>query len=180
MVQENFKQGKGMKKLILFILILPSVLISQDISKLKMKDVNGSEFIMKKHLDNDATIVLFWATWCIPCKKEFPEIQKLQQKYQQKNVKVITISQDNPRSLAKVKSFVKSHDYDFTYLLDANGEVSSKFLINSVPYLMLVDTTGTVIYSHSGYRKGDEQQLEKEMLNYWSQRKNPKHDRTTK
>ena len=56
-------------------------------------------------------------------------IQNLQEKYPQKNIKVITISQDTPRSLAKVKSFAKSHRYNFTYLLDLNGDVSSKLLL---------------------------------------------------
>ncbi len=156
-----------MKKLIIPIFLLPSLLFSQDISNLKMKSYDGKKFIVKNNLNNDATIVLFWATWCLPCKKEFTAIQKLQKKYPDKNIRVITISKDTPRSLAKVKSFVKSHSYQFTYLIDPSGEVCSKLLINAVPHSFLVDKKGKVFYSHSGYRKGDEDKLEKELLKYW-------------
>ena len=159
-----------MKNLLLFFLLLPTVALSQDLSKLELQDVSGNKFIMKDHLNNDATIILFWATWCIPCIKEFPAIQNLRQKYPQKNIKVITISQDTPRSLVKVKSFVRSHSYDFTYLLDPNKEVSSKLLINTVPFSMLIDIDGKVKYSHSGYRKGDEEELEKQMIKLWKER----------
>ncbi|MBC8182984.1 TlpA family protein disulfide reductase [candidate division KSB1 bacterium] len=156
-----------MNKLLLLIFLLPSLLLSQNISNLKMKSYDGKKFFMKNNLNNDATIVLFWATWCLPCKKEFTEIQKLQKKYPDKNIKVITISKDTPRSLAKVKSFVKSHSYKFTYLIDPSGEVCSKLLINAVPHSFLVDKNGKVFYSHSGYRKGDEAELERELLKYW-------------
>ena len=154
--------------LLLFLLILPVITYSQDISNIKLKDVSGKKFLMKDHLKNDATIVLFWATWCIPCKKEFPAVQALLKKYSDKNIRVIAISQDSPRSLSKVKSFVRTHKYDFIYLLDYNRETSTKLLVNSVPYTMLVDSTGKVQYTHRGYRKGDEMELEKEMLKLWN------------
>lgn len=156
-----------MKKIIFLILLLPTLLFSQDLSYLKLQDVSGNEFVFKNNLENDATLVLFWATWCLPCKKEFPAVQSVIEKYEKKNIKIIAISQDSPRSMAKVKSFVKSHKYDFTYLLDPNGEISSKLLVNSVPYTMLLNKEGKVIYSHSGYRKGDENELEKELQKYW-------------
>ena len=97
-----------------------------------------------------------------------------QSKYAKKNIKVITISKDTPRSLAKVKSFVKSHSYNFTYLIDPNGEICSKLLVNAVPHYFLVDKAGKVFYSHSGYRKGDEAEIENELLKYWKVNENNK------
>ena len=165
-----------MKKLLILLLflLLPSLLLSQNISNLKIRSYDGKKFIIKNNLNNDATIVLFWATWCLPCKKEFTEIQKLQKKYPDKSINVITISKDTPRSLAKVKSFVKSHSYKFTYLIDPSGEVCSKLLINAIPHSFLIDKKGKVFYSRSGYRKGDETKLEKEILKYWEKSKNEK------
>jgi len=166
-----------MRNLLIIFMLLPGFVFSQDVSNLKLKDVNGKTFVMEKHLANDATIILFWATYCIPCKKEFPAIQQLQKKYANKKIQVIAISTDSPRSLAKVKSFVKTHDYNFTFLLDSKGEISSKLLVNAVPHSMLVDTKSKIIYSHTGYRKGDELQLEQELLKLWKQ---PKKRSTTK
>ena len=47
--------------------------------------------------------------------------------------------------------------------------MSSKLLVNSVPFTMLVDTNGKVIYSHRGYSQGDEIELEKQIQKYWKQ-----------
>ena len=162
-----------MKKLIimLLILLLPTLLSAQNLSRIKLKTVSGKQFVMKNNLQNDATIILFWATWCIPCKKEFKAIQKLIDKYPDKTIEVITISQDTPRSISKVKSFVRSHSYKFTFLLDPNKDIATKHLINSVPYSIILDKKGKVIFSHSGYLKGDEIELEKQLLKYWEQSK---------
>jgi len=156
-----------MKYLILLFLVIPAILFAQDVSKLELKDVDGQKFIMRDQLNHDATILIFWATWCLPCKKEFPAIQNLLEKHKDKKINVFAISQDSPRSLAKVKSFTKSHNYPFTYLLDLDGDVSKKLLINSVPYTLLVNSQGKVIYTHRGYSKGDELELEKQLLKYW-------------
>jgi cytochrome c biogenesis protein CcmG/thiol:disulfide interchange protein DsbE len=160
-----------MKRLFVILIFLSTLALSQDLTKLELQDIDGNNFLLREHINNDATIILFWATWCLPCKKEFPEIQKLKDKYPEKNIRVITISQDSPHSLTKVKSFAKTHKYDFIYLLDPDGVVSLKLLINSVPYTMLVDTTGKVIYPHLGYRKGDEIELEKNILKQWNKGK---------
>ncbi|OQX96443.1 hypothetical protein B6I21_00950 [candidate division KSB1 bacterium 4572_119] len=162
-----------MKRIVVIILLLfPMTLYSQNLSKVQLKEVSGKRFAFKNNLKSDATIVSFWATWCIPCRKEMDALQKIKEKFADKNIRIITISQDSPRSLAKVKSFVKTHHYDFTYLLDPGGETSAKLLVKSVPFTMLLDKNGKVIYSHRGYKKGDELEIEKELLKYWSKSAN--------
>lgn len=153
-----------MKKIILSLFLLPVVLLAQDISNLEMNDINGDLFIMQEHLNHDATIISFWATWCLPCKKEHPTLQELKKKYKNKDIQVILISRDSPRSLAKVKSYAKTHPFEFIYLLDPNGEISNQLLVTEVPYTMLVNRQGKVVFTHSGYRKGDEAELEKEIV----------------
>jgi thiol-disulfide isomerase/thioredoxin len=144
---------------------------AQDLSRIQMNDVDGKPFLFKEHLDNDATIVSFWATWCLPCKKEMPALQALKDKYPDKKIEIISISKDSPRSLAKVRSFVKSNNYNFVFLVDPDGTVSSDLLVNDIPFTMLLDKQGKVIFSHSGYKKGDEAELEKELLKYWESKK---------
>lgn len=156
-----------MKRIILLLVFIPILLIGQNVSQLELQDVKGNTFKMADHLNTEGTVLIFWATWCVPCKKEFPQIQAIKEKYEDKNIQIITISKDSPRSLAKVKRFVKTHKYNFTYLLDPDGEASSKLLVNNVPHTMLVDTEGKVTYNLTGYRKGDEVEIEKALLNMW-------------
>ncbi|HID38508.1 MAG TPA: TlpA family protein disulfide reductase [Calditrichaeota bacterium] len=156
-----------MKRLIILLLLIPFLLLAQELGRYKLNDVDGNSFLFRKNLDHDANILVFWATWCLPCKKEFPELQKLKEKYKERDIQIIAISIDSPRSLAKVKMFTKSHTYDFVYLVDPSGDVTNKLLVKEVPHTMLVDRSGKVVYSLTGYRKGDEKQLEEAMLKLW-------------
>jgi thiol-disulfide isomerase/thioredoxin len=156
-----------MKKILFLLFIIPGALLAQDLSHVKLARVNGKKFEIKKNLKPDGTIVTFWATWCMPCQKELPALQKLEEKYKDKDFQIIAISQDSPRSLARVKSFVRSHKYDFIFLLDPNGETSSRLMVNSIPFTMLLDGKGKTIYTHQGYKLGDEKELEEKLLEFW-------------
>ncbi|RPH90044.1 MAG: TlpA family protein disulfide reductase, partial [Calditrichaeota bacterium] len=131
------------------------------------RDVDGKLYSLKENLTADGAILLFWATWCLPCQKEFPQVQKLLEKYPEKKINVIAISTDSPRSLAKVKSFVKQHDYPFTFLLDSEATVASMLLVDAVPQSFIADSSGKIVYSHTGYRQGDELLLEQALLKLW-------------
>ena len=152
---------------ILFIFGIISGACAQNIANVKIKDLNGKTVAVRSHLDCDATIVLFWATWCLPCQKELPAVQKIVARHADKNIHVLAVSRDSPRSLAKVKAFVKRHNYPFTYLLDADGAVSADLMVDAIPHSLIVDKQGKIVYSHTGYRRGDELDLEKALLTLW-------------
>lgn len=161
-----------MKFLLIALLLLPLFSYSQNVANLQLGEVNGSTFKMSENLNHDATIIIFWATWCVPCKKEFPELQALKEKLTDKDLQIIAISKDSPRSLTKVKNFVKTHTFDFIYLLDPDGLESSKLLVNNVPHTMVVNSEGKVTYNLTGYRQGDEQEIEKALYELWKESTN--------
>lgn len=56
-------------------------------------------------------VVNFWATWCVPCVKELPEFEKLNEVYSEQNVKVLLVSLDNPRHMqTRVLPFIREHN----------------------------------------------------------------------
>ena len=76
----------------------------------------------------------------------------------------MSINTDTPRSLSKVKSFVKSRGYSFDFLLDPKSEYIRKVGGSVLPYILLVNRNGTIFKRHMGYSPGDEIALEKEIL----------------
>lgn len=73
------------------------------------------------HSDNDTTyIVNFWATWCVPCVKEFPAFEKFAKAHKDEKVRVVMISLDFKKSYNEsLLPFVKKHPIDgLVYLLD--------------------------------------------------------------
>ncbi len=160
-----------LKKLLLFLILIPFLNFAQDFSQFELNDLQGNTFRFKENLNHDATVITFWATWCLPCLKEHPTLQQIKEKYKDKDVQIIAISVDSPRSMAKVKSYSRSHKYDFVYLVDPDREMASQLLVNDVPQTFIINKKGKVVYQHTGYRKGDELELEKELLKLWDETK---------
>jgi thiol:disulfide interchange protein len=104
-------------------------------------------------------LIDFWATWCKPCLRELPHIERLFQAYRSQGLQVIAIAEDETRSLPKVKSYIKTHGFTFPVLLDPNQRVLRDFRGTNCPYLVVISPTGEVVYLHSGYRDGDEKEL---------------------
>lgn len=68
-------------------------------------------------------VVNFWATWCGPCREEFPELVKLSQKYRDKGVVVMAFSLDDRDALDQVRKFLEDQKVDFpAYLVNLKDQ----------------------------------------------------------
>ena len=112
---------------------------------------------------NGPILVNFWNLACEPCKKEMKFLNPFDQKFEEHGFNVISVNMDTPRSLSKVKSFIKSKKYTFTVLSDPRAQLFRKSGGSIMPYTLLVDKEGTIINKHTGYNLGDEINLEKEI-----------------
>ena len=160
-----------MRKMITVILILifSIVLTAQENSTQEIKkahnfileDLDG-EFVELNEITGEGPILLsFWATWCKPCIQEMKELNKIYEEYKSKGFNLIAISIDSEKSVSRVKPFIKSKNYNFPVLFDTNSEVARIYYALAVPYSVLLDENGGVVYSHMGYKKGDEKEIEK-------------------
>ncbi|MCD6163619.1 MAG: TlpA family protein disulfide reductase [candidate division Zixibacteria bacterium] len=117
-----------------------------------LTDMDGNNITLSDVVGNGPVYINFWATWCAPCKKEIPELIKLYDEYKDRGFKILGITVDNARTLGKVKSFVESHNMDFTILLDSDSEVfRRKFKGRGIPFGFLLDNEGRIIHIVRGY-----------------------------
>ena len=128
-----------------------------------LPDMDGQNYRLSENLGEGPIVINFWATWCIPCREEMKELKKIYKKYKDNGLEILAISIDDPKTVSRVKSFIKSRDYPFTVLLDTNSEVLFLYQAKSPPYTALLDSKGNIILTHSGYRKGDEILLDNEI-----------------
>jgi len=70
---------------------------------------------------------------------------------------------DTPRSLSKVKSYIKSKKYSFQVLSDPRSQLFRKTGGTIMPYTLMVDTSGLILNKHTGYNLGDEIKIEEEI-----------------
>ena len=159
-----------MKKMMLTILFLSliaqiggKVEIENKLPKMSLKMLNGKSTNVYSFLEDGPILINFWATWCAPCIKEMKYLDKYNKKYAESGFQIVSINTDTPRSLSKVKSFVKSRGYSFEILMDPKSEFIRKAGGKVLPFLLLVNTDGTIFKRHMGYSPGDEITLEKEI-----------------
>jgi len=121
-----------------------------------LENLDGDYVELNQEIGEGPILLSFWATWCKPCIQELAEFKKLYNDYKDKGFKLLAISTDSERTVAKVKPFVKSKSYDFPVLYDTSGDVARIYYARAVPFTVLIDDKGAIVYTHLGYMKGDE------------------------
>ena len=166
-----------MKILITIFLLFVGTLFAQEGStklegiapNFELEDLNGEFHELTDFLGEGPVLISFWATWCKPCMQELKEFNKIYKEFKDDGFKIIAISTDSERSVAKVKPFIKSRGYKFPVLLDTNSEVARKYYARVMPHSLILDKDGKILYTHVGFSRGDEkivrEIIQKQILN---------------
>ena len=151
------------KSVFITIFMLSSMVFSQNktIPNIEIKLLSGETVELDSIIQNGPVMINFWATWCAPCKKEMRYLDKFQKKYD--GITILTISEDKTRSFSRIKSLMKSNNYDFVVGLDPNAQLFKKLGAQVVPTSILIDKNRNLLWRHQGYLPGDEKIMEREI-----------------
>ncbi|NUM31166.1 MAG: TlpA family protein disulfide reductase [Bacteroidetes bacterium] len=138
---------------------------SNSLPQITVKDIDGKSVNFAQSITpGQITIVSFWATWCKPCLQELVNIDNLYEDWQKKyNVKLIAVSIDDSRTAPKVKPLVTSKNWTYEILIDINSDLKRAMNVTNPPTLFLIDKNGKIVFTHTGYIEGDENELEKKI-----------------
>ena len=158
-----------MKNLIFVVIIILSINVfaSEKLPDFSLQDLNGKQVKISDFIGEQPVIIDFWATWCAPCLKELPKLDKMQKQFGD-SLLVIAISTDKPRKKNEVKKHIKSQKFKFTTLLDTRGEARKLLNIKNIPFTLLIDKNGEIVYDHLGYNTGDEKHLEEQLMKLYN------------
>lgn len=155
-----------MKNYLTFLLFTFALLIGTDkghLPKIKLKDMQKKKIDLSSLSENGPILINFWTLSCEPCKKEMKFLNEFHKKYAENNFQVFSVNMDSPRSMSKVKAFVKSQNFNFKILSDPRSQSFRKLGGKAMPFLILVNKDGSIYDRHVGYNPGDEIALEKEI-----------------
>jgi thiol-disulfide isomerase/thioredoxin len=116
---------------------------SQDKNNLVVKDTKGKVFDLSEH-KNKVVVVLYWASWCGPCKVEIVELDKIYKKYQSQGLEIIGLNLDGEADDAR--------DMKYPIAFSADAKVNDFRKPATLPTVYIVDKEG---FSHRFYRPSE-------------------------
>ncbi len=125
--------------------------------------VKGSAAVSLAALRGKVIIVDFWGTFCEPCKKSFPKLQKLSARYKDRGLRVVGISEDEADDKDKISDFADTYGATFPIGWDEDKSIARKYRPETMPSSYVVDRKGVVRFVHVGYHDGDEAEFEQEI-----------------
>jgi peroxiredoxin len=118
--------------------------------ELKLKDLFGTEQSLSQYKGR-IVILNFWATFCVPCRKEMPDLALIQNEYAALGVQVIGASTDEMEDRPKVLQFIKETKINFPVWMSASGADMARFgLGEALPGTVVIDKTGKIVKVISG------------------------------
>jgi len=106
-----------------------------------LSDLAGKSWHLRD-LKGKVVLVNFWATWCAPCRKEMPDLQALYDKYKDRGLVVLSISDEE---IAKVTPFIAERKISYPVLLDPGRKVNEAFVVEGIPKSFVYDREGKLV-----------------------------------
>jgi thiol-disulfide isomerase/thioredoxin len=117
-----------------------------------------------KDLRGKVVLLNFWATWCPPCRREMPSMERLYQKLNGEDFTVIAVNQMETGDHVFAYTGQLAVDPTFTILFDRDSRVSNSYRVNGLPTTYLIDKQGNIRFRAIGGREFDHPDVEKQIL----------------
>jgi cytochrome c biogenesis protein CcmG, thiol:disulfide interchange protein DsbE len=127
-----------------------------------LTDVEGNEVTLSDLLVNGPVYMETWDLPCVNCIAELDALMPIYDTLKARGLQIIALSVDKPADEARVKSFVQSKKWPYICLLDQQNDVKNSYGIVIKPTAYLINTDQQIVYTHIGYKKGDEDRIKEE------------------
>ena len=151
-----------MKKILSFLCLVLAVatVSAQQLPAVKVENAQGKIVSVRDLSQGKPLIIAYWSIACKPCIQELNAINDALADWRaEADVDVIAVSVDDARLKASAKAIASSRGWEFICVYDENQELKRAMNVSLTPQSFVVDAEGNIIYSHSGYTPGSEQEL---------------------
>lgn len=135
---------------------------------IKIIDIDNQTHTLSQFRDKNVVLIDFWASWCVPCRESLPHLKEIYSKYHPKGLEIIAvawldlnketwteaINQENIGMWYNVTTIFRNGE-------ERNEDITDNFSVPAIPFILLIDKTGRIIYRHVGYSKESEKSLDR-------------------
>ena len=100
----------------------------------------------------------FWASWCVPCRRSFPWMNEMQQKYADRGLIIIGVNLDN--DAADAASFLQEYPAQFRIAYDTDKTLAREYGVQAMPSSFMIGRDGKVVDSHLGFKVKQQDEYE--------------------
>lgn len=128
--------------------LVPSPLMGKEIPSLELPRLDGQGTLSFDDLRGNILVVNFWASWCLACRAEHPDLVATAEAYRDSGVKFVGIVyQDDP---ASARGFLDELGWGYDYVLDPESRAAIAFGVFGVPETFFVDPQGVIVGKITG------------------------------
>jgi len=117
--------------------------------------------IKLSELRGQVVMLNFWASWCGPCRKEMPLLEKISKKYKRLGFTLLGVNVEENSSAAK--KYLREVKVSFPILFDRTNKTSKLYNVSAMPTTILIDRNGNKRFLHKGYKPGYENDYKKQI-----------------
>lgn len=130
--------------------------VGERLSPFQLPAIPGAHFRgrfdARRYIGRKPMAIVFWATWCQPCKQQLPLYQQLHERYEDQGLVVVGISMDNANTITEAGPISRRLQLKFPIVSDLDSAVTSR--LNSrraAPYTVWVDHDGRIVMEQEGF-----------------------------
>jgi thiol-disulfide isomerase/thioredoxin len=142
----NYKNSDKGLKLNTYISQISNLEVGAVLPAFSYIDKNGKSYNLNDIKGKKGTLVIFWASWCGPCRDEIPDLKKLYQIYSPKQINFVSVSTDH--DIAKWKQALSVENMPWVNLSNLPGnskEINLKYNLDAIPSMFLIDGEGRIV-----------------------------------
>lgn len=135
--------------LLALVWLLPSwggTAVGQPAENFTLSPPEGGKAVSLAQFKGKPTMVVFWATWCGPCRREVPLLKNIHREYSSKGLQMLAVAIDYRETREDVLKFKQTNELPYTILWDDDNRISQQYEVEGVPTVLLVDSKGVIRY----------------------------------
>lgn len=156
---QNSEKGKELKQTLID---FAGSKIGSNAPRFFLTDINNTKISLNQFEEKGYVLIDFWASWCAPCRQDFPFLKEMYSKYKDKGLNIISLSRDE-NSEAWRKAIIKDSIELWTHasIKENNSDVEKKYFVNAIPVKILINKEGIIIGKWRGGGEENKEEIRK-------------------